>query len=507
MKTQAKLFIITFILCCIFCSLSVQAGEKVAVLDFKSILAPEDLGIAVAEILRTELIGVGEYTVIERGMLEEILSEQELQLTGAVDSETAVEIGKLTGAKLVVIGSIVKTGSVYTINSRFIDVETGIAKVGQNIRGQGEDQISNMVHQLALIIAGKTVTEEMVGSAGDAAAQPSGEARLLFSFEDEIEVEQWKPFAEPPKSMKRSKEYATEGDYSLHVVLPKKKEWPELDTTHCPRDWSPYQLLAFDVYYKIKDRDEALTLAIRIDDPDSNPQSQHWYAEGFDLLPGSNTIRIEIERIGETIDLTQVKRLMLFTEELDREEEFYLDNIRFESLEQAMQSSKSSGADAFVFSFEDKDEVGQWLPTSDDHRIPLKQSKRHATQGSYSLEAKLPKKLSQNEYPGIYSRDFPEDWTPYRDFVVEVYWEQGKKRSQKEFPVPFTVRIDDAESDSYETRFNIDEFPLDPGQNEVRIPIEAIGNVLDLKTIQEVHLFLVEPQGKATLYFDNIRLE
>ncbi|MCP4397554.1 MAG: hypothetical protein GY801_09685, partial [bacterium] len=58
-----------------------------------------------------------------------------------------------------------------------------------------------------------------------------------------------------------------------------------------------------------------------------------------------------------------------------------------------------------------------------------------------------------------------------------------------------------------ETRFNIDEFPLDPGQNEVRIPIGAVANVLDVSRIEEVHLFLIEPEDKVTLYFDNIRLE
>jgi hypothetical protein len=73
------------------------AGEKVAVLDFQSLLASEDYGIAVAEILRTELVGLGDYTIIERGMLQQIIEEQSLQLSGAIDSETAVEIGKLTG--------------------------------------------------------------------------------------------------------------------------------------------------------------------------------------------------------------------------------------------------------------------------------------------------------------------------------------------------------------------------------------------------------------------------
>jgi len=145
----------------------VRAEEKIAVLDFKSILAPADLGLAVAEILRTELSSLGGYTVIERGMLEQLVREQTLQMSGMVDSETAVKIGKLIGANLVVTGSIVKTGQTYTINSRFVDVETGVIKDGRNIRGSGEDQISAMVHQLALIIAGKTAEGETLSVKND----------------------------------------------------------------------------------------------------------------------------------------------------------------------------------------------------------------------------------------------------------------------------------------------------------------------------------------------------
>jgi TolB-like protein len=134
----------------------VEPGTKIAVLNFQGLMVPEELGIAVAEIFRTEIVGLGNYTVIERGMVEQVLQEQELQLTGAVNSETAVEIGKLVGAQFVIIGSIVKTGKTYTINSRLIDVETGIAIVGENIQGQGEDEIPNMVHELTLRMIRKT---------------------------------------------------------------------------------------------------------------------------------------------------------------------------------------------------------------------------------------------------------------------------------------------------------------------------------------------------------------
>jgi TolB-like protein len=57
--------------------------------------------------------------------LEKVLSEQKLSMSGVTDAETAVKVGKLVGAKFVMVGSISKLGNTYTLNSRLIDVESG----------------------------------------------------------------------------------------------------------------------------------------------------------------------------------------------------------------------------------------------------------------------------------------------------------------------------------------------------------------------------------------------
>jgi len=499
MKTLLKVVVLLVS----FVATSMAYGsEKVAVLDFKSIMAPEDLGIAVAEILRTELVGLGNYTVIERGMLEELLKEQQLQLTGAVDSETAVEIGKLVGAKLVVIGSIVKTGSVYTINSRFIDVETGVAKVGQNIRGQGEDQISNMVHQLALIIAGKTVTEEPMSGE----ARPPAAPKLLFSFETDDDVMLWKPFAEPPKAMKRAQKHATDGDSALHVVFPKKREYPEIDTSRAPRDWSGDEIFAFDLFWDAKPNAKAWHLAVRIDDVTTTPQNQHWFDEAFPIIPGSQTIRIPIAQIGQRVDVRQITRVMLFVNDLPQDVEIYLDAFRFEMSGAALPVQPSQ-ANSFRFSFEDREQINSWYATGDDRRISLKLSDKYASEGRFSLLAELPKGNAENEYPGIETQEFPNDWSGYTHFIVSMYLEESGK-GKKASPAPvMAVRIDDIQSTSYENRFNFENVKLHEGWNDITIPIAKIGEVLDLKTIERVLLFLNQPQEKTTLYFDNIRLE
>jgi hypothetical protein len=54
-----------------------------------------------------------------------VLSEQKLQASGAVDSESAVMVGKLLGAQIVLLGNINKLGSMYQVNARLVNTETG----------------------------------------------------------------------------------------------------------------------------------------------------------------------------------------------------------------------------------------------------------------------------------------------------------------------------------------------------------------------------------------------
>jgi TolB-like protein len=75
--------------------------------------------------LRTELLKIGAFNVVDRSAMEEILQEQGFQQTGCVSDECIVEVGKLVGVELMVGGTIGKIGTIYTISARMIDVKTG----------------------------------------------------------------------------------------------------------------------------------------------------------------------------------------------------------------------------------------------------------------------------------------------------------------------------------------------------------------------------------------------
>ncbi len=102
-------------------------GETLAVFTFRCPLALEkqQVGFAVAELLLREMAQTAKFRVVERSEMKRVLEEHAFSLTGAVDSDSAVKVGKLLGAKLGAMGSVDALGSQYQLNARLVDLESG----------------------------------------------------------------------------------------------------------------------------------------------------------------------------------------------------------------------------------------------------------------------------------------------------------------------------------------------------------------------------------------------
>lgn len=110
----------------------------VAVLYFE-IHAPKDEGLGVlakglAQMLIADLADAPALRLVERDRLEAVLGEQKLQQSKSLDRKTAVRVGKLLGARYLVLGSVVKLGAMVRMNARIVAVETGeiVTAVSQN---------------------------------------------------------------------------------------------------------------------------------------------------------------------------------------------------------------------------------------------------------------------------------------------------------------------------------------------------------------------------------------
>jgi curli biogenesis system outer membrane secretion channel CsgG len=132
----------------LYLNLPPYSGERlaIAVMDLQNQTEFDDprIGLGMANMLVTALVNSDRFTVVERNpdVIQNILEEQAMGLSGVVDAATAAKVGKILGAKGVVIGEVSefgirKTGAFVglggqktittrvVIDARMVDVETG----------------------------------------------------------------------------------------------------------------------------------------------------------------------------------------------------------------------------------------------------------------------------------------------------------------------------------------------------------------------------------------------
>lgn len=114
-----------------------------AVLYFDTHTPPEHelyvLRKGLAQMLISDLGVLEGVTIVERDRLEALIVEQKLQHSAAFDASTAVRVGKLLGARFLVLGSVLKLGAAIRIDARVVEVETGSIVFAAGVSGKGDD--------------------------------------------------------------------------------------------------------------------------------------------------------------------------------------------------------------------------------------------------------------------------------------------------------------------------------------------------------------------------------
>ncbi len=131
----------------------------VAVMDFTGLMIGQGgnsapLGKAVSAMLTTELSTREGMVVIERQRLQDLLTEQRLALSGRVDEDTAIEVGKMLGAQYVIHGQVTSIGDMTRMDMRAVDVETSEVLEVQKLSG-ATTELLGLVVEMADIFSRK----------------------------------------------------------------------------------------------------------------------------------------------------------------------------------------------------------------------------------------------------------------------------------------------------------------------------------------------------------------
>ena len=119
-------------------------------MDFSSFMMGEsggavNLGKAVSAMLVTEFSGREGMIVVERAQLNELLREQDLNLSGRIQESDAIEVGKMLGVQYVLHGQVTSIVDNLRMDIRAVDVETSEIVMVLKQGGQTSDLFAVVV--------------------------------------------------------------------------------------------------------------------------------------------------------------------------------------------------------------------------------------------------------------------------------------------------------------------------------------------------------------------------
>lgn len=135
--------------------------RRIAVVEFVDLKGNvTDLGRHISEKLITKLFQSGKFTVIERQLLNKIMVEQKLSLTGIIDPASAQKLGKLLGVDAIASGSVSDLTKTVELNARLISTETGEVFSAASVEITKDDTVCNLMGGCTAITAPSLQTDK-----------------------------------------------------------------------------------------------------------------------------------------------------------------------------------------------------------------------------------------------------------------------------------------------------------------------------------------------------------
>jgi Curli production assembly/transport component CsgG len=138
------------------------------------------MGGQASDLLFAGLVTDAALWLVDREDLEKTLSEQELNLSGVVKPEEAVKIGQITGAKILITGSIFQAGKSMYVVAKVIGTET-TRVFGASAKGSVGDGLDSLMPQLS-----KDVASLVKSNVSKLVAKPIEKADRIKALKEEL---------------------------------------------------------------------------------------------------------------------------------------------------------------------------------------------------------------------------------------------------------------------------------------------------------------------------------
>lgn len=114
----------------------------------------EGLSVTVSDYFRTQLVNMGRFLIVSRENMEDILTEQQYQISGCTSEECLVQMGKILGVRYMFTGTLGKVGSIFLINIKLLNVETGEIADAESAEASSEEGLLSEIRKISARLSG-----------------------------------------------------------------------------------------------------------------------------------------------------------------------------------------------------------------------------------------------------------------------------------------------------------------------------------------------------------------
>jgi len=125
----------------------IEQPIPLAVLEFRD-FTKLDAAAGLTNLVSARLMENDRLYLVERQQLEQVLKEQSLNLSGLVGPQQQIQIGKLTGARLMLTGTLTQLDQDLLLSTKLFSTETGQVK-GVSVTGKTSDDLAELADDLA----------------------------------------------------------------------------------------------------------------------------------------------------------------------------------------------------------------------------------------------------------------------------------------------------------------------------------------------------------------------
>jgi len=117
------------------------------------------LEVGMQQMLTTEFAMNPQLRVVDRSRIKELLGEQDLGASGRVDAATAARIGKIVGARYMVMGGFVDTYGTMRLDIQVVNTETSEIEKADRTTFKREEMAKGVIDAAAQITKGLSLPE------------------------------------------------------------------------------------------------------------------------------------------------------------------------------------------------------------------------------------------------------------------------------------------------------------------------------------------------------------